>query len=84
LKSVWSFASTIVDDIETSFQAAIDAGRINGAVICASDAEGRVIYGKALGERTLLSGEKRPQRLGDVLYLLITQWPPWSALRMAC
>lgn len=59
----------MADDIETNFQAAIDAGKINGAVICATDAEGRFIYDKALGERTLLSGEKRPQRLDDVLYL---------------
>jgi CubicO group peptidase (beta-lactamase class C family) len=59
----------MVENIETSFQAAIDAGKINGAVICASDAEGRFVYQKALGERTLLSGEKQPQRLDDVLYL---------------
>ena len=59
----------MADDIETSFQAAIDAGKINGAVICASDTEGRFIYDQALGQRTLLSGEKRPQRLDDVLFL---------------
>lgn len=56
-------------DIETSFQAAIDAGKINGAVICATDAEGRFVYDKTLGERTLLSGEKRPHQLDDVLFL---------------
>lgn len=59
----------MADGIETSFQAAIDASKINGAVICATDAEGRFVYDKAFGERTLLSGEKRPQRLDDVLYL---------------
>jgi CubicO group peptidase (beta-lactamase class C family) len=59
----------MADDIETSFQAAIDAGKINGAVICATDVEGHFVYNKALGERTLLSGEKRPQQLDDVLYL---------------
>ncbi|KAI9276485.1 beta-lactamase [Umbelopsis sp. AD052] len=59
----------MVENIETSFQAAIDAGKINGAVICATDAEGRFVYEKALGERTLLSGEKRPQKIDDVLYL---------------
>ncbi|KAF7556586.1 hypothetical protein G7Z17_g1354 [Cylindrodendrum hubeiense] len=59
----------MADNIETSFQAAIDAGKINGAVICATDAEGRFVYDSALGERTLLSGEKQPQRLDDVLYL---------------
>lgn len=57
------------EDIETSFQAAIDTGKINGAVICATDAAGGFVYNKALGERTLLSGEKRPQRLDDVLCL---------------
>lgn len=56
-------------DIETVFQAAIDAGKINGAVICATDAEGRFAYNKTLGERTLLSGEKRPHQLDDVLFL---------------
>ncbi|KAJ9659824.1 hypothetical protein H2198_002893 [Neophaeococcomyces mojaviensis] len=59
----------MVDDIETSFREAIDAGKINGAVICATDAKGFFVYDKALGERTLLSGEKRPQQLDDVLYL---------------
>ncbi|KFY49597.1 hypothetical protein V496_09898 [Pseudogymnoascus sp. VKM F-4515 (FW-2607)] len=57
------------DDIETSFQAAIDDGKINGAVICATDAEGKFVYEKALGKRTLLSGEKLPQQLDDVLFL---------------
>ncbi|KAI8575117.1 hypothetical protein K450DRAFT_263238 [Umbelopsis ramanniana AG] len=59
----------MADSIESSFQAAIDAGKINGAVICATDAEGRFVYEKAMGERTLLSGEKRPQKLNDVLFL---------------
>ena len=58
-----------VDDIETAFQAAIDAGKINGAVICATDADGHFVYNKALGERSLLSGEKLPQQLDDVLFL---------------
>ncbi|OBT39232.1 hypothetical protein VE00_09935 [Pseudogymnoascus sp. WSF 3629] len=59
----------MADDMETAFQAAIDAGKINGAVICASDAEGNFVYDKALGKRTLLSGEKLPQQLDDVLFL---------------
>ncbi|GAQ08691.1 acyltransferase LovD [Aspergillus lentulus] len=59
----------MADDIETSFQAAIDAGKINGAVICTTDTDGNFVYNKALGQRTLLSGEKRPQQLDDVLYL---------------
>lgn len=56
-------------DIELDYQAAIDAGKINGAIICATDAEGRIIYEKTLGERHLLSGEKQPQQASDVLYL---------------
>lgn len=59
----------MTDDIETHYQAAIDAGKINGAVLCAADTKGHFIYDKAIGERTLLSGEKQPQRLDDVLYL---------------
>ncbi|MCJ1330934.1 hypothetical protein MMC10_007621 [Thelotrema lepadinum] len=57
------------ESIETSFQAAIDAGKIHGAIICATDAEGNFTYDKTLGERTLLSGEKRPHQLDDVVYL---------------
>jgi CubicO group peptidase (beta-lactamase class C family) len=57
------------NDIETKFQDAINARKINGAVICATDAAGNFVYNKALGERTLLSGEKRPQQLDDVLFL---------------
>ncbi|KAF8208487.1 beta-lactamase/transpeptidase-like protein [Mycena galopus ATCC 62051] len=56
-------------DIETNFQAAIDAGKINGAVLCATDAEGRFAYSKALGQRTLLSGERVPVQLDDVLFV---------------
>ena len=55
--------------MEASIQSAIDAGKINGAVICATDAEGHFVYNKAIGERTLLSGQKQPQQLDDVLYL---------------
>ncbi|KAJ5856941.1 hypothetical protein N7455_007835 [Penicillium solitum] len=54
--------------MDASFQSAIDAGNINGAVVCATDAEGHFVYNKASGERTLLSGEKKPQQLDDVLY----------------
>lgn len=56
-------------DMDTAFQAALDAGTINGAILCATDAQGRFTYNKTLGERTLLSGEKRPQQLDDVIYL---------------
>jgi CubicO group peptidase (beta-lactamase class C family) len=56
-------------DIETDFQVAIDAGKINGAIICATDTEGGYTYNKTLGQRTLLSGEKRAHLVDDVLYL---------------
>ncbi|WPH02148.1 Hypothetical protein R9X50_00500300 [Acrodontium crateriforme] len=59
----------MADEIETTFQAAIKAGKINGAVICATNAEGDFKFEKAVGERTLLSGEKKPQQIDDVLYL---------------
>ncbi|KAF8138023.1 beta-lactamase [Mycena galopus ATCC 62051] len=55
--------------METDFQAAIDTGTINGAIICATDAQGRFVYNKTLGKRTLLSGEQRPHRLDDMLFL---------------
>lgn len=57
------------EDIETAFQAAIASGKINGAIIVATDAEGRFVYDKTVGERTLLSGEKLPHQLDDVLFL---------------
>lgn len=56
-------------DIDTAFQAAISAGKIHGAIISATDAEGRFVYQKTLGERTLLSGKKKAQQLDDVLCL---------------
>lgn len=59
----------MANDIESNFQAAIDAGKINGATLCATDGKGDFVYNKALGQRTLLSGEKRPQQLDDVLFL---------------
>ncbi|KAL8634973.1 MAG: hypothetical protein Q9226_009405, partial [Calogaya cf. arnoldii] len=61
--------SVMADSIETKFKEAIDAGKINGAVICATDTKGHFVYAKALGERTLLSGKKVPQQLDDVLFL---------------
>ena len=59
----------MAQSIETTFQAAIDAGKINGVVVCATDSKGHFVYNTALGQRTLLSGEKQPQRLDDVLFL---------------
>ncbi|KAL2126114.1 hypothetical protein VTI74DRAFT_1669 [Chaetomium olivicolor] len=57
------------ESIESAIAASIAAGKIHGAVICATDAVGAFVYDRALGERTLLSGEKRPQQLTDMLYL---------------
>ncbi|KAK0616893.1 putative transesterase [Immersiella caudata] len=57
------------DNIEAAFAAAIATGKINGAIICATNTTGSFTYNRALGERTLLSGEKRPQALDDILYL---------------
>ncbi|KAK3335145.1 putative transesterase [Cercophora scortea] len=57
------------NDIETAVQTAIDAGKIGGAIICAANTDGTFIFNKALGSRTLLSGEKVPHQLSDVLYL---------------
>jgi CubicO group peptidase (beta-lactamase class C family) len=55
--------------MESAFQDAINVGKIHGAVVCATNAEGTFTYNKAFGTRTLLSGEKQPQKLDDVLYL---------------
>ncbi|KAL8672569.1 MAG: hypothetical protein Q9168_002974 [Polycauliona sp. 1 TL-2023] len=59
----------MAEEIETRVQAAIEAGKVNGAVICATDAQGNFVYDVALGQRILLSGQKIPQRLDDVLFL---------------
>ncbi|KAL8836170.1 MAG: hypothetical protein Q9170_003023 [Blastenia crenularia] len=59
----------MAESIETSVHAAVDAGKINGAVICATDAQGQFVYNAALGERILLSGKRIPQQLNDVLCL---------------
>ena len=55
--------------MESAIQDAINADTINGAVICAANASGSFVFNKAFGERTLLSGEKRPQQIDDVLFL---------------
>lgn len=56
-------------EIETAFQAAIDAGKINGGILCAADVKGGFTYEKTIGERVLLSGEKKPHQPDDVVYL---------------
>jgi CubicO group peptidase (beta-lactamase class C family) len=57
------------ESIESAFQAAISSGEVKGGVICATNTSGEFTYNAAVGERTLLSGEKRPQKLDDMLYL---------------
>lgn len=56
-------------DINTAFQTALDAGKIHGAIFSATDAEGNFLYHKTLGQRTLLSGEKKDLELDDINYL---------------
>ncbi|CAJ0549712.1 Ff.00g033250.m01.CDS01 [Fusarium sp. VM40] len=55
--------------LESKFQTAIDSGKVNGAIICAINSKGDFAYSKALGQRTLVSGEKRPQQLDDLICL---------------
>ncbi|KAH7131474.1 putative transesterase [Dactylonectria estremocensis] len=57
------------EDVVASIQAAMDEGKIGGAIMCATDAEGRFVYNNTIGERRLLSGEKRPHQLDDVVFL---------------
>ncbi|KFA46014.1 hypothetical protein S40293_08781 [Stachybotrys chartarum IBT 40293] len=57
------------DGIDSCIPAAIEAGKLNGALLSATDAKGRFVYEQLFGERTLLSGEKRPHQSDDVLYL---------------
>ncbi|KAF5025998.1 hypothetical protein F66182_1900 [Fusarium sp. NRRL 66182] len=60
---------TMSRTIETSFEAAIGSGKINGAVICATDSKGEFVYNNAIGQRILLNGEKQPQKIDDVVCL---------------
>jgi CubicO group peptidase (beta-lactamase class C family) len=75
---------TMSRTIEESIQAAIDSGKINGAIICATNSKGDFSYNTALGQRTLLSGEKRPQRLDDILCLASASKLPTSIAALQC
>jgi CubicO group peptidase (beta-lactamase class C family) len=55
--------------IEESFQGAINNKKINGAVFNARNKNGTFTYNEALGTRTLLTGESKPQTQNDMLYL---------------
>jgi CubicO group peptidase (beta-lactamase class C family) len=59
------------DDISSAFDSAIEAGRINGAILCAvqEGPKSKVEYNSTIGHRFLLSGEKRPHQLDDVIFL---------------
>lgn len=70
--------------IETTFQAAVDAGKIHGAIVCATNAAGRFYYQSTIGERTLLSGEKKPHQLDDVVFLASATKLLASVAVMAC
>lgn len=70
--------------IEQSIQAAIDSGKINGAVICATNSKGDFSYNTALGQRTLLSGEKHPQKLDDILCFASASKLPTSIAALQC
>jgi CubicO group peptidase (beta-lactamase class C family) len=70
--------------IEEAVQTAIDSGKINGAVICATNSKGDFSYNAALGQRTLLSGEKRPQKLDDILCLASASKLPTSIAALQC
>jgi CubicO group peptidase (beta-lactamase class C family) len=56
-------------EIESAVQAAIASGKINGAILAATDKDGNFVYEKSLGQRILLSGEKIPQQSDNVCYL---------------
>ncbi|KAI9170600.1 Lovastatin esterase [Paramyrothecium foliicola] len=62
----------MADTLEATFQAAIEHGKIHGAIICATDTAGGFVYNRALGQRVLLSGEKKPHQLDDIVYLAST------------
>lgn len=57
------------DDIEARCNKTIESGFVHGVVFCATNAAGDFTYTKALGNRTLLSGEKTAQRTDDILCL---------------
>ncbi|KAK1757046.1 acyltransferase LovD [Echria macrotheca] len=56
-------------EIESAIQSAIAANKINGAVICATNTTDTFTYTRALGTHTLLSGETKPLRTDDILFL---------------
>ncbi|KAH6965943.1 beta-lactamase/transpeptidase-like protein, partial [Fusarium venenatum] len=75
---------TMSRTIEESVQAAIDSGKINGAVICATNSKGDFSYNTVFGQRTLLSGEKVPQKIDDILCLASASKFPTSIAALQC
>lgn len=55
--------------LNANCQKAIDGGFIHGAVFCATNSAGTFTYTRALGQRTLLSGEKVALRSDDLVCL---------------
>ncbi|KAH7320604.1 beta-lactamase [Stachybotrys elegans] len=62
-------SSIMSNNLEARYEAAIDAGAITGAIVCAVNASGDFSYKKALGHRILLSGEKAPLQLDDIIFI---------------
>ncbi|KAL4861427.1 hypothetical protein BDV12DRAFT_208035 [Aspergillus spectabilis] len=59
----------MTDTIESAFQEAIEAGTVNGGIISATNSTKTFIYTNSIGQRTLLSGERQPHQLTDILFL---------------
>ncbi|PRP84405.1 putative transesterase (LovD) [Planoprotostelium fungivorum] len=68
-KSALATHNIMDDNIEIAYSKAIEDGKINGAIICATNTSGSFSYNLATGRRTLLSGEKKAQALDDILTL---------------
>ncbi|KAH7311515.1 beta-lactamase [Stachybotrys elegans] len=55
--------------LETAYQAAIEDGKIHGAIVSATNAHGTFTFNKTFGHRVLLSGQKKPLEPDDVLFI---------------
>lgn len=59
------------ENLDTRCNKVIQSGFVHGVVFSATNASGDFTYTNAIGNRTLLSGEKTPQRTDDVLCLAV-------------
>lgn len=55
--------------MEQAYQDALHGNKINGAILCATDSRGHFTYTDTIGQRTLLSGEKKNIKIDDIVYL---------------